>query len=97
MELGMEKIDRIEQHLRKLQQDATSNSEINRKILSCLVGDEVNGNNGLVHKVKKSEDKIVFLQDKVHEHDYTIIQLKYVTGVIFAALVGLFLKLIFNV
>ena len=93
----MEKIDRIEQHLKILQQESKSNSEINRKILSCLVGDEVNGNSGLVHKVKRSEEKISILEDKVHEHSYTIIQLKYVTGVIFIALIGVFLKLIFKV
>lgn len=97
MNLGMEKIDRIEQHLKILQQESRENSEVNRQILSCLIGNNVNGNTGLVHRVEKSDNRIMELERKVHEHNYTIIQLKYVTGVVFIALVGLTLKIIFKI
>tara|TARA_R110000782_G_scaffold155417_1_gene247638 strand:+ start:10 stop:303 length:294 start_codon:yes stop_codon:yes gene_type:complete len=96
MELGMEKTDRIEQHLRKLQQDSTSNSEINRKILSCLIGDEVNGNSGLVHRVKEIDSRLKVMEDLTHKHDYTILLLKYVTSVIFGSVIIVLFKLIFK-
>lgn len=97
MDLGMEKIDRIEHHLERLKKESSENSEVNRKILSCLIGDEVNGNSGLVHRVKEIDSRLKIAEDLIHKHDYTIILLKFVTGGIFMALISVIVKLIFNV
>lgn len=96
MDLAIEKIDRIEHHLKLIKDEQKETNVKTNEILSCLIGNVANGNTGLVHNVQKLDKKICDLEHKVNEHNYTIIQLKYVTGVLFVAFLGVALKLIFK-
>ena len=84
------KREQIESHLKILKDDRQHNGSNIQKILSCLVGDDINGQDGLVSRVKHIDKNVNDLKEKVAEHSYTIIQLKFVVGLIVAGIIGYF-------
>ena len=91
MDLVSDKIDRIEQHLRIIQEDQKQSNVKTNQILSCLVGDSVNGNVGIVHRVKEIDKRLSDVEKTGYENQVIINQLKYVVGVIIAIIIGVIL------
>ena len=96
MDLASEKIDRIEQHLRIIQEDQKQSNIKTNQILSCLVGDSVNGNVGIVHRVKEIDKRLSDVEKTGYENQVIINQLKYVVGVIIAIIIGVILDKILS-
>lgn len=91
MDLASEKIDRIEQHLKIIQEDQKQSNIKTNQILSCLVGDSVNGNVGIVHRVKEIDKRLADVEKTGYENQVIINQLKWVVGVIIAIIIGFIL------
>ena len=88
MDLASEKIDRIEQHLKIIQDDQKQSNIKTNQILSCLVGDSVNGNVGIVHRVKEIDKRLADVEKTGYENQVIINQLKWVVGVILVVIIG---------
>lgn len=88
MDLASEKIDRIEQHLRIIQEDQKQGNIKQNQVLSCLIGDAVNGNSGLVHRVQDIDKRVKDIEKKSYENQVIINQLKWVVGVILIVIIG---------
>ena len=76
MDLASEKIDRIEHHLRLIQNEQKESNVKTTQILSCLIGDAVNGNSGLVHRVQDIDKRVKDIEKKSYENQVIINQLK---------------------
>ena len=99
MDLASEKIDRIEHHLRMIQEDQKQSNIKTNQILSCLVGDSVNGNVGLVHRVKDIDKRLTDIEKLGYENQVIINQLKWAVAVISTIIIGFVLdkmKLVFE-
>jgi hypothetical protein len=100
LEQAKQEIVEIKKHLVELKKDSVKID----KILTCLVGDEVSGaGTGLVTKVKTLEDEnkelikdLQKVKDMVAEHRHTILQLKFVVGVIASCIILFLVNKILN-
>lgn len=88
MDLANENIDRIEHHLRLIKEDQRESNLKTDQILSCLIGNAVNGNVGLVHRVEKIDNRLKEIEVKSYENQVIINQLKWAVGVIGVVIIG---------
>lgn len=82
------RFDRMEQHIDRIQKDISN-------ILNALVGNEINGNKGLIHKVHFLEEEqekqyleIVKLKDQNIKNETLISTLKWVLGGIIGSILA---------
>jgi hypothetical protein len=89
-----ERLDRIDGHLKRLNTTSDVRSEDIRMIKTALIGDELNQETGLVHRVKVIDEKVQVLQEKDHKNTVYISQLKFVVGIIVTLIIGFIFSII---
>ena len=91
-----ENFKRFNDHLAKIRLQLEHVADDNRMIKTALIGDEFNQETGLVHRVKKNEEKVDSLIEKDHKNSVYINQLKFVVGIILTIMIGFMFNLIFK-
>jgi hypothetical protein len=89
-----ERLDRIDGHLKRLNTTSDVRSEDIRMIKTALIGDELNQETGLVHRVKVIDEKVQVLQEKDHKNTVYISQLKFIVGIIVTMIIGFLFSII---
>jgi hypothetical protein len=89
-----ERLQRIENHLASLKTNSEERSEDIRMIKTALIGDEFSQETGLIHRVKKNEEKVEILIEKDHKNSVYISQLKFVVGIIITIIIGFIFSII---
>ena len=89
-----ERLDKIEQHLRILKNNADEKTMLLLSIKNSLVGSEMNGNKGLVSAVDELDNRVEKLEEQGAEIHLFIKQAKWLAAVIVTALISLIFKII---
>lgn len=91
-DLESERLDRIEQHLRLLKQDAESRTSDIKEIKQALIGSPLNDHKGLVWKVNDIDRRVENLEVQESEIQVYIKQAKVLVVAFAAAMVTLIVK-----
>ena len=91
-DLESERLDRIEQHLRLLKQDAESRTSDIKEIKQALIGSPLNDHKGLVWKVNDIDRRVENLEVQESEIQVYIKQAKVLVVAFAAALATLIVK-----
>lgn len=90
LEYGEEKTER---HYTELKDKIEGFSEDITAIKNAVIGSAMNGNNGMVHDIKKHKDQIYDLQVQCIKYDLYFKQLAFAVGVLFTGLVTALIKI----
>lgn len=88
------RLENIESHLKALKTSSETRCDDIRMIKTALIGDELNQETGLVHRIKKIDERVEALQVNDHKNSVYINQLKFVVGIIMTLIVGFIFSII---
>ena len=88
-----ERLSQIEQHLRLIKERETKRDEVLVSIQTAIIGNNFNGNKGIVSSIKDIDDRVEDLEDFKGEVNVYVKQAKFVVGAIIVILLGIFAKL----
>lgn len=91
-DLESERLDRIEQHLKLLKQDAEARSSDIKEIKQALIGSALNDYKGLVWKISDIDQRVQNLEEQESEIQVYIKQAKVLILAFTAALATLIVK-----
>jgi hypothetical protein len=88
-----ERLSQIEQHLRLIKDRETIRDEVLVSIQTAIIGNNFNGNKGIVSSLKEIDDRVEDLEEFKGEVNVYVKQAKFVIGALVVLLLGIFAKL----
>lgn len=92
MSIESERLDRIEDHLKRLKDNDISQTDTLQEIKNALIGSTFNGNYGIVHQLSKMSNRLEILETDNSEIKVYIKQSKWIIGAIVVGLVTLIIN-----
>lgn len=89
-----ERFEKIQTHLSENKKSLLAINDNVNEIKSCLVGNEFNGNQGIVHAVQSLQNEFLEIKKKQILLDSEISIFKWVVSIVFAGVVSFFFWLI---
>ena len=86
-----ERLDRIEQHLKSLKVNDDFQGGVLKSIQSALIGDNFNGNKGLVYLVDDIDARLKVLEQREALNDESIKNIKWLSRAIGTSIIAFFL------
>jgi len=86
-----ERLDRIEQHLKSLKVNDELQGGVLKSIQSALIGDNLNGNKGLVYLVDDIDKRLNNLEQRQAITDENMRNLKWITRAVGSSIIAFFL------
>lgn len=89
--LANERLDRIEQHLKNLKLNDEKQGDLLLKIENALVGNQMNGNKGIVYLVSDIDARLKVLEQREALNDESIKNIKWLSRAIGTSIIAFFL------